>query len=98
MTNRQAHEEAAGMNLEDAFFTANGIDPDATCPEEGELVVQAHQYKFGDFYVHNADAATACTLQTKLVDMPEVYGMGLIDRIIPILHVHKKLRAVGTIF
>lgn len=28
-TNRQAHEEAAGMGLEDSFFAANGIDPDA---------------------------------------------------------------------
>lgn len=28
-TNRQLHEEAAGMNLEDSFFTMNGIDPDA---------------------------------------------------------------------
>lgn len=29
MTNREAHEKAAGMNLEMAFFTTNGIDPDA---------------------------------------------------------------------
>lgn len=29
MTNRQAHEEAAGMNLDDAFFISNGINPDA---------------------------------------------------------------------
>lgn len=28
-TNRQAHEDAAGMNLEDSFFKVNGIDPDA---------------------------------------------------------------------
>lgn len=28
-TNRQLHEEAAGMNLEDSFFTISGIDPDA---------------------------------------------------------------------
>lgn len=29
-TNREAHEEAAGMGLEDAFFRFNKIDPDAT--------------------------------------------------------------------
>jgi hypothetical protein len=29
MTNREAHEEAAGMGLEDAFFRFNKIDPDA---------------------------------------------------------------------
>ena len=29
MTNREAHEEAAGMQLEDLFFLRNGIDPDA---------------------------------------------------------------------
>lgn len=28
-TNRQMHEEAAGMGLEEAFFRMNGIDPDA---------------------------------------------------------------------
>jgi hypothetical protein len=28
MTNREAHEEAAGMNLDDMFFKVNGIDPD----------------------------------------------------------------------
>lgn len=34
MTNREAHEEAAGYNLDDSFFTFSGIDPDATAPEE----------------------------------------------------------------
>lgn len=29
-TNRQLHEETAGMGLEEAFFRLNGIDPDAT--------------------------------------------------------------------
>lgn len=29
ITNRQAHEEAAGMGLCDEFFTLNHIDPDA---------------------------------------------------------------------
>lgn len=29
MTNREAHEEAAGMGLDSLFFIANGIDPDA---------------------------------------------------------------------
>lgn len=33
MTNRQAHEQAAGMNLDDVFFRFNGIDPDAECVE-----------------------------------------------------------------
>lgn len=28
MTNREAHEEAAGMGLDPLFFTHNGIDPD----------------------------------------------------------------------
>lgn len=28
-TNRQAHEEAAGMGLCDEFFVVSGIDPDA---------------------------------------------------------------------
>ena len=29
MTNREAHEEAAGMNLSILFFIFNNIDPDA---------------------------------------------------------------------
>lgn len=29
MTNREAHEEAAGMGLEGSFFSMNNIDPDA---------------------------------------------------------------------
>ena len=29
MTNREAHEQAAGMPLEDLFFILNKIDPDA---------------------------------------------------------------------
>lgn len=33
-TNRQAHEEAAGMALENAFFFINGIDPDAEYKDE----------------------------------------------------------------
>ena len=36
MTNREAHEKAAGMGLDDMFFTFNGIDPDAECEEEPE--------------------------------------------------------------
>lgn len=35
MTNREAHEEAAGMNLSDLFFTMSGIDPDAEYCEVG---------------------------------------------------------------
>ena len=33
MTNREAHEKAAGMNLCPEFFTLNGIDPDAECED-----------------------------------------------------------------
>ncbi len=29
MTNREAHEQAAGMGLEESFFSFNGIDPEA---------------------------------------------------------------------
>ena len=29
ITNREAHEEAAGMNLDYTFFKISGIDPDA---------------------------------------------------------------------
>jgi hypothetical protein len=33
MTNREAHEKAAGMGLDDMFFRMNGIDPDAEATE-----------------------------------------------------------------
>lgn len=39
MTNREAHEEAAGMPLGDMFFRFNNIDPDAEYEEE-EIVVE----------------------------------------------------------
>jgi hypothetical protein len=29
MTNREAYEQAAGIGLDDAFFSFNGIDPNA---------------------------------------------------------------------
>lgn len=32
-TNRQAHEEAAGMGLDNLFFWINGINPDAEYKE-----------------------------------------------------------------
>lgn len=32
MTNQEAHEQAAGMGLDDAFFAVSGIDPDAEYP------------------------------------------------------------------
>lgn len=35
-TNREAHEEAAGMGLCDEFFTTSGIDPDAPYEEAEE--------------------------------------------------------------
>lgn len=33
MTNREAHEKAAGMALDESFFRFNGINPDAECIE-----------------------------------------------------------------
>jgi hypothetical protein len=33
MTNREAHEKAAGMGLDDMFFSFNNMDPDAECIE-----------------------------------------------------------------
>lgn len=33
MTNREAHEEAASMGLDDMFFRMNGIDPNAEYKE-----------------------------------------------------------------
>jgi hypothetical protein len=36
MTNREAHEEAAGMGLEPAFFEFNKIDPNAEYVENKE--------------------------------------------------------------
>lgn len=35
-TNRQLHEEAAGMNLEDSFFAFNKINPDEIPDDELE--------------------------------------------------------------
>ncbi len=40
MTNRQAHEEAAGYNLDDWFFRYNGIDPNAECDAPGNAQQQ----------------------------------------------------------
>jgi hypothetical protein len=34
MTNREAHEEAAGMGLDGSFFAINKIDPDAEYVED----------------------------------------------------------------
>ena len=34
MTNKEAHEEAAGMALDPLFFILNGIDPNAEYEEE----------------------------------------------------------------
>ena len=36
MTNREAHEKAAGMALEPMFFVFNGIDLDAEVEENAE--------------------------------------------------------------
>lgn len=37
ITNREVHEEAAGMNLDNYFFKFNGIDPDAQCEKQPEV-------------------------------------------------------------
>lgn len=52
MTNREAHEEAAGMNLENIFFELSGIDPDGDYCEDEELecVICA-----GSGYIENPD-------------------------------------------
>jgi hypothetical protein len=50
MTNRQAHEKAAGMNLDDAFFAHAGIDPDAEAPEEGDFKPFTSDKDREDFY------------------------------------------------
>jgi hypothetical protein len=34
LTNKEAHEEAAGMNLDNLFFELNGIDPNAEFIED----------------------------------------------------------------
>jgi hypothetical protein len=39
MTNREAHEEAAGMPLADIFFKVNRIDPDAEYVEPKPRIV-----------------------------------------------------------
>ena len=36
LTNREAHEKAAGMALEPMFFVFNGIDLDAEAEEDAE--------------------------------------------------------------
>lgn len=36
MTNREVMEEAAGMGLEDSFFTMNNLDPDAEYEDNTE--------------------------------------------------------------
>lgn len=38
MTNREAHEEAAGMGLCESFFIYNNIDPNAECVEDAPQV------------------------------------------------------------
>ena len=37
MTNREAHEQAAGMGLEESFFRFNGIDPEGEYKPLGSL-------------------------------------------------------------
>lgn len=56
MTNREAHEEAAGYNLDDSFFRMNGIDPDAEyiekeCGKCSSFIPGAHgRSHWGDCY------------------------------------------------
>lgn len=38
VNNRMLHEHAAGMNLEDSFFSLNGIDPKEIVSKNGQLV------------------------------------------------------------
>ena len=37
-TNREAHEEASGMNLDEMFFSVNNIDPDEFAPGSIEIL------------------------------------------------------------
>jgi hypothetical protein len=48
MTNREAHEEASGMGLEDSFFRMNGIDPDAEYIEGQTVRGQLEDMEIGD--------------------------------------------------
>lgn len=41
-TNREAHEEAAGMGLCNEFFTISGIDPDALYVEPTAMEDVSH--------------------------------------------------------
>lgn len=43
-TNREAHEEAAGMGLCDEFFKLNGIDPDVPYSDSFERRIKRAQY------------------------------------------------------
>ena len=47
MTNREAHEEAAGMGLDPLFFAHNGIDPDAPAKCGGCEMVYCKEYSNG---------------------------------------------------
>lgn len=58
MTNRKAHEQFAGMNLDDRFFTFNDIDPDApySLPDKVGSIMDAAKkltkhikQQFGDY-------------------------------------------------
>ena len=57
MTNREAHEEAAGMGLDDMFFTFNGIDPDA---EYSESCEESYPCQCGGNITKNADDRWTC--------------------------------------
>jgi len=65
MTNREAHEEAAGMGLEDAFFRFNKIDPDA--PAERTALKDAVECleRFGIGMAAEAKSTATATLRTR---------------------------------
>jgi hypothetical protein len=48
MTNREAHEEAAGMGLDDMFFRFNKIDPDALMRIDVEFAIEQMQREYDD--------------------------------------------------
>lgn len=62
MTNREAHEEAAGMGLEDMFFRFNKIDPDAEArvfppePLDDELLAAARAFTVPGWTLENHDS------------------------------------------
>lgn len=61
MTNREVHELAAGMGLEDMFFRMNNIDPDAVCNECKDCSCN----KCEDTYCKSEACYESCTVYKK---------------------------------